>query len=218
MAVSTSLPAPHMASPHALVRTPPPRRAAAPTPTLSASARRRWTSTASTSSGTRRLSGRCPRQSPPPAPPPTPPQRRHPAAARWTRRTRPPPTPHPTPATCTRPAPGATDRRFQPVHVMEPDEQSTLAILAGLKERYEAHHKCIYSEEVRGGRPGAGSWRGVGDCGRREQEHAAPEPALRLACPSPAHSAPCHVPLPRPAGARGSREAQPPLHPGPLPA
>lgn len=39
-------------------------------------------------------------------------------------------------------------RRFQPVYVMEPDEGATFDILAGLRERYERHHKCIYSEEV----------------------------------------------------------------------
>jgi hypothetical protein len=39
-------------------------------------------------------------------------------------------------------------RRFQPVYVNEPDEASTLDILTGLKERYETHHKCIYSQEV----------------------------------------------------------------------
>lgn len=34
------------------------------------------------------------------------------------------------------------------MHVLEPDEASTLDILTGLKERYETHHKCIYAEEV----------------------------------------------------------------------
>lgn len=38
--------------------------------------------------------------------------------------------------------------RFQPVYVLEPDESSTLDILAGLKERYERHHRCVYSDEV----------------------------------------------------------------------
>ncbi|KAI8463034.1 MAG: ClpD chaperone, Hsp100 family [Monoraphidium minutum] len=42
----------------------------------------------------------------------------------------------------------ALERRFQPVHVMEPDEAATLDILAGLKERYERHHCCVYSEEA----------------------------------------------------------------------
>jgi ATP-dependent Clp protease ATP-binding subunit ClpB len=34
----------------------------------------------------------------------------------------------------------ALERRFQPVHVDEPSEQDTVAILRGLKERYENHH------------------------------------------------------------------------------
>ncbi len=34
----------------------------------------------------------------------------------------------------------ALERRFQPVHVGEPSEQDTIAILRGLKERYEIHH------------------------------------------------------------------------------
>ncbi|MFN3653645.1 MAG: ATP-dependent chaperone ClpB [Armatimonadota bacterium] len=34
----------------------------------------------------------------------------------------------------------ALERRFQPVFVSEPDVESTIAILRGLKERYEVHH------------------------------------------------------------------------------
>ncbi len=34
----------------------------------------------------------------------------------------------------------ALERRFQPVYVNEPDVENTIAILRGLKERYEAHH------------------------------------------------------------------------------
>jgi ATP-dependent Clp protease ATP-binding subunit ClpB len=34
----------------------------------------------------------------------------------------------------------ALERRFQPVQVDEPSEQDTIAILRGLKERYESHH------------------------------------------------------------------------------
>jgi ATP-dependent Clp protease ATP-binding subunit ClpB len=34
----------------------------------------------------------------------------------------------------------ALERRFQPVYVGEPSEADTIAILRGLKERYEAHH------------------------------------------------------------------------------
>jgi ATP-dependent Clp protease ATP-binding subunit ClpB len=35
----------------------------------------------------------------------------------------------------------ALERRFQPIFVGEPDVESTIAILRGLKERYQAHHK-----------------------------------------------------------------------------
>jgi ATP-dependent Clp protease ATP-binding subunit ClpB len=35
---------------------------------------------------------------------------------------------------------GALERRFQPVFVGEPDVAGTIAILRGLKERYEVHH------------------------------------------------------------------------------
>ncbi|HBA98066.1 MAG TPA: hypothetical protein DCZ23_08155, partial [Lachnospiraceae bacterium] len=34
----------------------------------------------------------------------------------------------------------ALERRFQPVEVNEPDSDETIAILKGLRERYEAHH------------------------------------------------------------------------------
>jgi ATP-dependent Clp protease ATP-binding subunit ClpB len=34
----------------------------------------------------------------------------------------------------------ALERRFQPVYVAEPDAEDTIAILRGLKERYEVHH------------------------------------------------------------------------------
>ena len=34
----------------------------------------------------------------------------------------------------------ALERRFQPVHVGEPSVEDTIAILRGLKERYEVHH------------------------------------------------------------------------------
>src|SRR5262245_19792385 len=34
----------------------------------------------------------------------------------------------------------ALERRFQPVLVPEPDVESTIAILRGLKERYDVHH------------------------------------------------------------------------------
>ena len=35
----------------------------------------------------------------------------------------------------------ALERRFQPVYVGEPSVQDTIAILRGLKERYQVHHK-----------------------------------------------------------------------------
>src|SRR5687767_15469115 len=34
----------------------------------------------------------------------------------------------------------ALERRFQPVYVEEPSVEATIAILRGLKERYEVHH------------------------------------------------------------------------------
>ena len=42
----------------------------------------------------------------------------------------------------------ALERRFQPVMVAEPSEDDTLAILEGLVERYERHHKCMYAHEA----------------------------------------------------------------------
>src|SRR5215218_8703715 len=40
----------------------------------------------------------------------------------------------------------ALERRFQPVYVGEPSVESTIAILRGLKERYEAHHKVKFKD------------------------------------------------------------------------
>ncbi|KAG2487970.1 hypothetical protein HYH03_013410 [Edaphochlamys debaryana] len=42
----------------------------------------------------------------------------------------------------------ALERRFQPVNVDEPTPEATLSILMGLKERYERHHRCAYTEEA----------------------------------------------------------------------
>ncbi|EFJ49084.1 ClpD chaperone, Hsp100 family [Volvox carteri f. nagariensis] len=42
----------------------------------------------------------------------------------------------------------ALERRFQPITVDEPTPEATLAILMGLKERYERHHRCAYTEEA----------------------------------------------------------------------
>ncbi|WP_454149757.1 ATP-dependent Clp protease ATP-binding subunit [Microbacterium lacticum] len=40
----------------------------------------------------------------------------------------------------------ALERRFQPVYVGEPSVEDTIAILRGLKERYEAHHKVAIAD------------------------------------------------------------------------
>src|SRR5699024_8120579 len=40
----------------------------------------------------------------------------------------------------------ALERRFQQVFVGEPSVDDTIAILRGLKERYEAHHKVAISD------------------------------------------------------------------------
>src|SRR5689334_5323170 len=40
----------------------------------------------------------------------------------------------------------ALERRFQPVHVGEPSVEDAIAILRGLKERYEAHHKVTITD------------------------------------------------------------------------
>ena len=42
----------------------------------------------------------------------------------------------------------ALERRFQKVMVNEPDETSAIAILRGLKERYENHHKVRIRDEA----------------------------------------------------------------------
>ncbi|MCD4686135.1 MAG: AAA family ATPase [Anaerolineae bacterium] len=40
----------------------------------------------------------------------------------------------------------ALDRRFAPVFVEEPNVEETIAMLQGLRDRYEAHHKVTYSD------------------------------------------------------------------------
>ncbi len=40
----------------------------------------------------------------------------------------------------------ALERRFQPIKVGEPSVEATIAILRGLKERYEAHHKVTITD------------------------------------------------------------------------
>ena len=42
----------------------------------------------------------------------------------------------------------ALERRFQPVFVGEPSVEDTVAILRGLKERYEAHHKVAIADSA----------------------------------------------------------------------
>jgi ATP-dependent Clp protease ATP-binding subunit ClpC len=42
----------------------------------------------------------------------------------------------------------ALERRFQPVVVDEPSEADSLAVLKGLIDRYEKHHKVAYSHEA----------------------------------------------------------------------
>jgi ATP-dependent Clp protease ATP-binding subunit ClpC len=42
----------------------------------------------------------------------------------------------------------ALERRFQKIIVAPPSNEETIEILGGLKLKYEAHHKCIYTEEA----------------------------------------------------------------------
>jgi ATP-dependent Clp protease ATP-binding subunit ClpC len=42
----------------------------------------------------------------------------------------------------------ALDRRFAPVFVEEPSLDETIAMLHGLRDRYEAHHKVTYSDDA----------------------------------------------------------------------
>lgn len=42
----------------------------------------------------------------------------------------------------------ALERRFQPIIVGEPSQEDTLAILKGLRPRYEAHHKLTIADEA----------------------------------------------------------------------
>ena len=42
----------------------------------------------------------------------------------------------------------ALERRFQPVMVEEPTTKEAIAILRGIREKYEAHHRVIISEEA----------------------------------------------------------------------
>ncbi|PNY07958.1 chaperone protein ClpD chloroplastic-like [Trifolium pratense] len=42
----------------------------------------------------------------------------------------------------------ALARRFQPVWIDEPSEDDAIEILMGIREKYEAHHKCRYTEDA----------------------------------------------------------------------
>ncbi|KAL5564729.1 hypothetical protein UlMin_027893 [Ulmus minor] len=42
----------------------------------------------------------------------------------------------------------ALARRFQPVWINEPSKEDAIKILLGLRKKYEAHHKCIYTPEA----------------------------------------------------------------------
>jgi len=42
----------------------------------------------------------------------------------------------------------ALERRFAPVYVEEPNVEDTIAMLQGLRDRYEAHHKVRFSDEA----------------------------------------------------------------------
>lgn len=42
----------------------------------------------------------------------------------------------------------ALERRFQPVQVNEPTEDETIEILNGIKDKYEAHHKVVITEDA----------------------------------------------------------------------
>src|SRR2546425_9802450 len=48
----------------------------------------------------------------------------------------------------------ALERRFQPVYVEEPSVEATIAILRGLKERYEVHYGARGWRRPRGRHPG----------------------------------------------------------------
>ncbi len=42
----------------------------------------------------------------------------------------------------------ALERRFQPIQVGEPTKEESIAILKGLRDRYEAHHKVKITDEA----------------------------------------------------------------------
>lgn len=42
----------------------------------------------------------------------------------------------------------ALERRFQKIHINPPSVKETTEILQGLKDKYEEHHKCIYTQDA----------------------------------------------------------------------
>ena len=42
----------------------------------------------------------------------------------------------------------ALERRFQPVRIDEPSVEDTIAILKGVRERYEQHHNAVYTDDA----------------------------------------------------------------------
>eukprot|EP00854_Cymbomonas_tetramitiformis_P000973 gene973-1489_t len=42
----------------------------------------------------------------------------------------------------------ALERRFQPVMIEEPTEEQAFEILVGLREKYESHHRCKFTDEA----------------------------------------------------------------------
>src|SRR5262249_61656152 len=42
----------------------------------------------------------------------------------------------------------ALERRFQQIRVEEPSVEDTIQILRGLRDRYEAHHRCKIADEA----------------------------------------------------------------------
>jgi ATP-dependent Clp protease ATP-binding subunit ClpC len=42
----------------------------------------------------------------------------------------------------------ALERRFQKIHIAPPNTDETIEILGGLKNKYQEHHKCIYTDQA----------------------------------------------------------------------
>lgn len=42
----------------------------------------------------------------------------------------------------------ALERRFQKIHIAPPTTEDTIEILGGLKNKYQEHHKCIYTDQA----------------------------------------------------------------------